>query len=512
MSEPSAFATAVAATPRDVPGASSARSAWRMSLPLACAAAVYAYTLAYGRGVLMDGDTLTHIASGHWMLEHGAVPTQDPFTHTFQGAPWIAHEWLAQLLLALTYDAGGFGAVMAFTGIAFALTIGLLTRSLLRWLEPIYVLLFVVFGAVMTAGHLLARPHMLALPLLVWWTCELVRARADGDSPRLVALPLMVLWANLHGGFTLGLLLAGAFAVEAVIDAPAAARHATARRWGRFVLLAALASLLTPHGVEGPLFTWHILVNLSYTLTRVGEWRSPDFHQPQPLELWLLGALGFAMMQGIRFPLVRVALVLLLAHLSLKHIRNVELLGLLAPVLLAPALAAHRRRTQVESAQLTTVDRVFNRLSAPAGRAAAAAAFFALALATVIVDHRRPLEPLGPAKAVAAARAAHLSGPVLNSYSWGGYLTFVGVPPFIDGRADIYGDAHVREYVEVTAPASLDAMQKLLDKHHIAWTLLDPTAAAIALLDLSPGWRRVYADETAVIHARVQPLAPTPKP
>jgi hypothetical protein len=512
MFEPSIPATALAATPRDFAVADSKRNPWRVSLPLACAAAVYAYTLAYGRGVLMDGDTLTHIASGQWILEHGAVPTRDPFTHTFQGAPWTAHEWLAQLLLALTHDAGGFGAVMALTGIAFALTIGLLTRALLRWLEPIYVLLFVVFGAVMTAGHLLARPHILAMPLLVWWTCELVRARGDGGSPRLVALPLMALWANLHGGFTLGLLLAGAFAVEAVIEAPAQARRSTAIRWGRFVALAAAASLLTPHGVEGPLFTWHILVNLSYTLTSVGEWRSPNFHQPQPLEFWLLGALGFAMMQGIRFPLVRVALVLLLAHLALKHIRNVELLGLLAPVVLAPAIASHRRRTQAESAQLTAADRLFARLVPPAGRAAAATAIIGLALATVIVDHKRPLEPLGPVQAVAAARAAHLSGPVLNAYSWGGYLTFVGIPPFIDGRADIFGDPHVREYIDVTAPASLEAMHKLLDKHRIAWTLLDPTAGAIALLDLSPGWRRVYADETAVVHARVQPLAPTAKP
>jgi hypothetical protein len=43
--------------------------------------------------------------------------------------------------------------------------------------------------------------------------------------------------------------------------------------------------------VEGPLSTWYLLANMSYTLDRVGEWRSPDFHQPQLLEVWLLGAL-----------------------------------------------------------------------------------------------------------------------------------------------------------------------------------------------------------------------------
>jgi hypothetical protein len=460
----------------------------------------------------MDADTLMHISSGRWMLDHGTVPTTDPFTYTFLGAPWTAHEWLAQLLLALVHYAGGFSAVVALTGIAFALTVGLLARFLLRWLEPIYVLLFVALGAVMTMGHVLARPHMLAMPLLLWWTCEMVRARADGDSPRLVALPLMVLWANLHGGFTLGLLLAGAFMVEAVIDAPTTARRVTAIRWGRFVTLAAAASLLTPHGVDGPLFTWHILVNLSYTLDRVGEWLSPNFHKPQPLELWLLGALGFAMTQGIRFPAVRVGLVLLLVHLSLKHIRNVELLGLLSSVMLAPAIASHRRRTQAASAQFAAADHLFERLSAPAGWAAAATSVLALSLATVIIDQKRPLEAIGPAQALAAARAAHLSGPVLNSYKWGGYLIYAGIPPFIDGRADIFGDAHVREYVKATAPSSMEAMHKLLDKYSVTWTLLESDTEAIALLDLSPRWRRIYADETAVVHARVQPLAPAAKP
>jgi hypothetical protein len=501
-----------AATPRESANPASTRDATRVSLALICAVAVYVFTVWNGHHVLMDADTLWHIASGRWMLEHGKVLTQDPFSHTFLGAPWTDHEWLAQLLLALTHDLGGFGALVALTGIAFALSVGQIARALLRWLEPIYVLLFVAFGVAMTMGHVLARPHMLAMPLLVWWTCELVRARSVAESPSMLALPVVVLWANLHGGFTLGLLLAGAFAVEAVIEAPTAARRAAVIRWGRFVLLAAAASLLTPHGIEGPLYTWHILGNLPFALDRIGEWRSPDFHQAQPLEFWLLGALGFAMIQGIRFPPVRVALVLLLAHLSLKHLRNVELLGLLAPLMLAPAIAAHRRRTQVEGSKLTAPDRLLNRLSAPAGWAAIAAAVVTLGLGTAVVDQKRPLEPTGPNQALAAARAAHLSGPVLNSYGWGGNLIFAGIPSFIDGRADMFGDAHVREYVNMTAPASFDAMHKLLDKHRIAWTILESESTAVALLDLSPGWRRVYADKTAVVHARIQPLVTPTKP
>ena len=480
--------------------------AWLVSLPLILGVLAYLYGLSQGRGMLMDGDTLSHIVTGRWMLEHGVVPTQDPFSHTMRGAPWTAHEWLSQVVLAAAFGAGGFGGVVALTAAAFAATVAIFSRVLLRFLEPIYVLMFVILAAVMTSSHLLARPHILALPLLVAWMCELVRARNAGESPRMFMLALMAVWANLHGGFTLGLLLAGMFGLEAVIEAPAGARRAVARSWGLFLVLAFAFALLTPHGLDGILFTWHILTNLSFTLSRVGEWRSPDFHQPQPLELWLLAAFGFAMLQGVRFPPVRVAVVLLLVHLALKHIRNVELLGLLGPLALAPAFAAHRNQARSEERQLDALDRAFQKLSVPAGRAATAVALLALVLVTGLVDRMRPLEPMGPSKAVRAAQAAHLSGPVFNAYSWGGYLMFIGIPPFIDGRADMYGDAHVKAFIEATAPTSADTMHKLLDKYQVTWTLLDSGSQAIPLLDLSPDWRRVYADEQAVVHARVKAL------
>jgi len=31
--------------------------------------------------------------------------------------------------------------------------------------------------------------------------------------------------------------------------------------------------------------------------------------------------------------------------------------------------------------------------------------------------------------------------PILNDYAFGGYLDFVGIPPFIDGRGELYGAA-----------------------------------------------------------------------
>ena len=47
---------------------------------------------AFSPAALNDGDTWTHVATGQWILAHGAIPRVDPFSYTFAGQPWIAHD------------------------------------------------------------------------------------------------------------------------------------------------------------------------------------------------------------------------------------------------------------------------------------------------------------------------------------------------------------------------------------------------------------------------------------
>ena len=51
-------------------------------------------------------------------------------------------------------------------------------------------------------------------------------------------------------------------------------------------------------------------------------------------------------------------------------------------------------------------------------------------------------------------------------------------------------------------PAALD---EFIAKYRITWTLLPPGTPAIALLDRMPGWKRIHADDIAVVHARTTP-------
>lgn len=483
------------------------RSMWLFSWQLIVSAFVYVFVFSKGNQLLLDGDTYWHIASGKWILEHGAIPATDPFSHTMRGAAWTAHEWLSEVILAVVHDAGSWTGVVAFTAVAYATTIGLLTRALLKSLEPIYALSFAGFGVAMTAHHLLARPHILAMPLMMIWVIGLVRACESGRPPRLWLPLVMTLWANLHGGFTLGLALAPAFALEALLAARRDQRLASAAKsWGIFLALTTTCSLITPHGIHGIWYTWETLIESTYALQSIREWQSPNFHRLQPLEIWLLGGLAFALHQGLKLPPIRLLLLLGFIHLALKHVRYIELLGLLTPLFLASPLATHWQRTRQRQRQAESLDRFFRKLARPTGQGAVLLVFGALLSWTLWISNSRPVLPpkiTAPTDAILAIRNAGIKGPVLNHYGWGGYLIYSGISPFIDGRSDMYKDDFLRRYLEAMRLNTSDGLKRILHDYNIEWTILTPNAAAVSLLDHLPVWRRLYTDEVAVVHIKL---------
>lgn len=457
--------------------------------PLGLAAAIYGLLLAAGDRLLNDPDTFWHIAAGRWIWAHAAVPAADPFSHTLKGAPWVAHEWLSELILAGAYGVLGWAGVVALAALAVAAALVLLMRALERFVRPTVALGATAMTFFLMAAHLTARPHALALPFLVAWAAALVLARAESRAPSLLLLPLMVAWANLHGGFVVGLGLAGALAIEAVLQArPGSNRRAVIWGWGRFVAGAALASLLTPQGIAGWWFPFK-LMSLGFALSFVGEWHAPALGLLQPLVLWLIALLAFAVASGLRAPLYRVLMVAGLVAMALSHTRNAELMAVLAPLLLAAPAARFVRPSQSPSG-LETRSIVALALAVVAMTGAAALRGYA---------HDNPA--IAPAPALAAAERAGLTGPVFNDYDFGGYLIFQGLAPFVDGRIDLYGDDFMRAYAAALA-AEGGSLQGLLDRYGIAWTLLQPNAPAVAALDRDPDWERVYADPSAVVHRR----------
>lgn len=445
-----------------------------------------------GSRLLVDADTLWHIAAGKWMLANLAVPATDPFSFSFHGAKWVPHEWLAEVILAASHAWLGWAGPVLVTALAATITLTVLLRFLLRYIEPLHAFSGTLLTFLTLAQHLVARPHAMAWPLMVIWTAHLVLAREQGKRPSLWVLLVMLAWANLHGSFLLGIGLAVALAAEAVLTEKQPVQSAKA--WAPFVAGTVVAGLMTPHGLDGLLFPFHVS-GMSYTLSVIGEWKAPDFRLVQPIELWLGFVLFGALYFGFRLPAMRIMMCFGLVHLALIAARYAELLGLLAPLLLMPSVGPQLRAAIRPEIRL--------RLSPPVLRTLTALCL-ALFMSSIVLlargiqhDHRR----IQPREAVSAAMAAGGAGPVFNSYNFGGYLIFSGIPPLIDGRADLYGDAFVRRYMKAYS-GDAEVLQAMFDEYQIRWAVLEPASPASKWILGLPGWRKVHEDDVAVAYVR----------
>lgn len=210
-----------------------------------------------------------------------------------------------------------------------------------------------------------------------------------------------------------------------------------------------------------------------------------------------------ALTVGFRLPPVRLVLVLALLHLALKSNRYAELIGLLTPLFLATPLGAQYYAQTAGGKQLETVDRFFKALAQPAQWTTVAVVALFLGAGASLMAQLRPLAPavrISPRAAVQAVQEAGVQGPVFNAYDFGGYLIFSGIRPFVDGRAEPYGDDFLKEMAEAPLHGKLG---NLLDKFGVKWTLLYANSPEVALLDCLPGWKRQYEDEYVVVHVRV---------
>ncbi len=449
-------------------------------IPIAVAAAV-----SFAPQVLGDGDTFWHIAAGRWMIAHGAVPTTDPFSFTFVGRPWVAHEWLSEVALGAAWLAAGWSGVMLLTGAAAGALAALMGGWLLRWLAPLSAIAALALGLACVAPGALARPHFLALPLLALWTIGLMDARAKGKAPPLALALVVALWANLHSSFLIAFPIAGAFALEALLDVRAWRLRAFGG-WAAFLALSALAALATPHGVEGVAFPIRLLSMKS--LGSIAEWAPPDFMKLSTLEIAVLVGLLVAFWRGVKLPAVRVLILLGLLHMSLQHVRHEMLLGIVGPLVLAEPLGRALGRAAPLKASW--------RMPWPQG---ALGAFLVVAL--LVVRLTTPLArtdaATAPVTALAHVPAALRAEPVLNDYDFGGYLIFQGVRPYIDGRTDMY-DAFVADDDQIQA-GNQAAMDRAIARYNIRWAIVRPNRPLVGALARTPGWKRTYADRYAVV-------------
>ncbi len=441
--------------------------------------------------VLNDGDTWWHLALGDWILAHHGVPHAGVFSFTRAATPWQADEWLSELIMSTAYALADWRGLIAVCALAVAAAVWSVGQSAARHLRGPPLALLLAIGASLLAPGLLARPHLLALPALAIWTAGLSRARENDRAPPLLLLPLMTLWANLHGSFAFGIALIGPFGLEALLSAPPQARLRVFRDWSLFGLGSVCASMINPYGVHGLLFPVKLI--LMPSLAYVSEWRPQDFSSVGVLEIALLALIAVAFLRPVRVPLVRLVLLLALVHLSLNQVRHQMLLGIVGPILLAKPLAL--AFPQPESGE-------GRRSSLPWPAAIAALASVLALAARLAIPIVRTSGPYAPMAALQAVPDQLRRRPVLNDYGFGGYLIWKGLPVFIDSRSELYGDEGLAQYGELMK-GDRALFDQVAARYAIGWTILSPTQPLTRLLDADPSWRRVYADQFAVVHVRI---------
>jgi hypothetical protein len=443
-----------------------------------------------------DPDVWWHLETGQYISEHGSVPHSDPFSYTRAGEPWVAHEWLTDLLLYQLLRATGFGGLILVFAVVLCAAFFLLY---LRCGPDTYFAGVAVFYAAWATEPVWGvRPQVLSLLLTSLWLLILERSER---TPKLLwwTLPLTLLWVNLHAGFALGLVLSALFLAGELLERALGHSQQSASRLRTAALALLLDLLIVPLNPNGlRMFSYPVeTLRSAAMLNYITEWASPNFHHAEywPFLLVVLGT--FATLGWPHRPVRSRDLLLLLVSLyaGLCSIRMMPLFVLVA----VPLLCQRLGEWPTSPSQPRRAPPVFVPLLN--GAIVLAMVVFAGVHTTQVIE-RQPQSELQsfPARAVAFLQTHPPSGPIFNHYDWGGYLIWKLYPAtrvFIDGRADLYGEQLLNQFADTYQFKG--AWQQTLRQWRID-TVLVPAGSALATgLRSAPGWRVAYEDSQAVV-------------
>jgi hypothetical protein len=487
-----------------------------------------------------DGDLGWHIATGRVILSTRHIPTEDLFSYTMRGQPFVPHEWLAEVVFAGAYGLGGFNAIALLAAVVIGATFaGLAAVMLRRGVSPLIVVPLVGLGVLASIVHWATRPHMFTFLFTFLWATLLEQHRRGRIGTRGLAwlLPVMLLWVNTHGAFIIGdeltaTYLAGAalmWLFGATTDRPAYARQA--RDLALLLALSLLISGANPVGYRLLTYTGDF-VSADFLRATIPELQSPDFHNLLFYPTLLL--IAFALAVSVRRELTPMLLLASWGMFSLYAFRNLPqfiiislpLLGESAQVL-ASAYAARAETQPGMSERVRQVVARLRRAGAGLQLGATRAGGLLPAIVVVVVAGllawgvRFDVRQRGngfdkgafPIDAIESLKPFPPGQRVFNDGSWGGYLALCCWPQvynFVDGRVDFYGAAHMYEYYRILNAEP--GWREILDRHQVDWVMVQPSRPLVGWLEHDPAWRRIYIDEAAVVFVRRTSAATTSGP
>ncbi len=533
------------------------------------AAGIFTYLFFLALKPVADPDLFWHLKNGQWMVEHRSfmgggtatlVGPEDPFSYTAQRPSggeylwgmklqWL--EWLGELVLYLVYLIGGFPGLSLLRAVLITMPFVYLYIRFARAKEagPWALLPFLVFPPfliILGMPYTFERPQAFSflLALLTVILLERARNRPNPEKGPWALLPVMLLWANLHGGYIVGVAIVLIYMTgEGIMTAIRRGKGATLS----FFLICLLSIAVTgfrPGGYEliyewlkglffglggGPAANmgggpaaylefqplWYlykvyhlkwpvyitafigiVLLTVLLKYINIAGARSPNerkFDLTEALLTIAMGGLGLYYARGANFALVVMPFIAGRCYESMHHRAG----GLAAPWIKAvPALLM----SLVLIAMLAGVVG-----SAP------------WQLKPSIPDMgggtatERWVDDIYPEGAVRFIEEQGIGGPMFNEMRWGGYLIWRLYPEhrvFIDGRAVAPGIMGLYSAVMDGLPGWEDA----LGSFNVNFILVRVkslelgvvTPLVLRIIEQGPTrWRAVYMEGNAVIFLKV---------
>lgn len=474
-------------------------------------------------GLLSDAATGFHIRTGEWILSAGKLPYQDPFSYSKPGETWFAWEWLADLLFAGLYRAGGLKWVILFSAATLAGTCWLILRSMVSAGANALAAIFVLH-AVIGAGsvHFLARPHIFTI-LFLAIAFQLLR-EDQGTDPLLrppqfwkqrvwLLMPLTAVWVNLHGGFAGLLITLGVLTVGSLLEG----QYRRARRWGMLGAGCLAASLVNPYG-------YHLHVHLADYLR--ADWIRKLVQEFQPpvletasgayFELLLFAGLITAARLAWQGDWSWALLIAAWAHASLLSVRHVPIFAALVAPPLALLLSdgmqllAQRHGRKSVAAMLEAIGREH----VPNLRRASA--LVPVLLVGLLISDAGLTYPADfpaakfPVELIAKHRPLLERSRLFTLDAWGDYLVYRHYPRqrvFFDGRTDYYGQRMSEEYLTLVNGGA--GWRKSLEKYGVNAVMMNTASPLAQSLAVDGAWRIVDREDEVAIYTRLVPDAQT---
>ncbi|HDD60967.1 MAG TPA: hypothetical protein ENF22_00365, partial [Chloroflexi bacterium] len=241
----------------------------------------------------LETDMWWHLRAGEETLLSKEVYSVDTFSFTREGADWINHSWLSQVLMVLIFREGSYYGLSIWVGICAVLS--MLFVYLQMKGHPLLRSAVLLFAAVVSSVVWSPRPQIHTLVLFSLLGYLIFKYKTTKDIKYLIGtLPIFVLWGNLHGGYVLGVILMGSVIIGEILNKVLLNDFADNFSWRQISIFAVfmvsgfLVVLINPFGLD----MWRIPFNTVGVETLqnvINEWASPDFHQAfqQPM-LWML--------------------------------------------------------------------------------------------------------------------------------------------------------------------------------------------------------------------------------